>query len=257
MTRATPTVLQDLRARIARLEGPDGGENRDRLAFDVSAVDGVLGGGLERARVHELAGDAADGFVTALLARTGGNTAIWVSDQRTPSRPYPPGLSSLGLDPARVVFVACRSRDDILWAMEEALSCGAAGAVVAEVHRHLGGTVDLTASRRLQLAAEKGGAIGFVLTGSGHEAAVLAPNALSTRWLIRAAPSHDGGGTGEGERKACWHVALCRQRMGETGQWMVEWHGEARTFSLVSDAQDGSAIAGESVPAPNPAGGCR
>jgi hypothetical protein len=42
--------------------------------------------------------------------------------------------------------------------MEEALRCKAVAAAVGEINN-----IDLTASRRLQLAAEQGGATGFLL----------------------------------------------------------------------------------------------
>ena len=46
------------------------------------------------------------------------------------------------------------------WAMEEALRCRAAGAVVTEL---MGDDGDLTATRRLALAAGTGGGIGLIL----------------------------------------------------------------------------------------------
>ena len=225
MARAKDKTLDELRARIVGLEGYGHRTARPRLSLGPVEIDDVLGGGLDTGCVHEVLGTAADGFAIALLSRLGGD-AIWLLDSRTAAQPYPPGLAALGLDPARVVFVGCRAAADVLWGAEESLSSGAAGAVVAE----LSASVDLTASRRLQLAAEKGGAIGFVLPsfGKGH----MAPNALTTRWRVTPVPS-DG-------QRARWQLNLERQRVGRTGQWKVDWHDETHHFSLVDDPIDGS-----------------
>ena len=76
---------------------------------------------------------------------------------------WPPGLARFGLSPADLVLVQAPRRQDALWAMEESLRCpGVAGALLA-----IEG-LDLTAARRLQLAAEAGGAIGLLLRPDGE-----------------------------------------------------------------------------------------
>lgn len=240
--------LDGLRAQVRALEGRAGSDRAlGRLALGVAAVDGVLNGGFAFGRVHEMAGPAADGFAVALLASLGAEGAVlWCQDGRRGDPVYPPGLAALGLDPGRVVFVACRGADECLWAMEEALASGAVLAVLGEVDRR----VDLTASRRLQLAAEKGGALGVVfppavsafspaLPGRGADA--LAPNALSTRWRVTPTGLAAGACGFSSGVSARWRLDLKRQRGGGTGSWIVEWtaHGAARGFSVVSQAGDG------------------
>ncbi len=68
------------------------------------------------------------------------------------------GLHQLRLDPRRLILVAAKGDDEALWAMEEGLKAKSLGAVLGEIEK-----LDLTASRRLQLAAEAGGVTAFVL----------------------------------------------------------------------------------------------
>ena len=64
----------------------------------------------------------------------------------------------MGLHPDRVYFVESDKEEDVLANAEEALAYGGLGAVVAELVR-----LPMVASRRLQLAAEKTGAMALVV----------------------------------------------------------------------------------------------
>ena len=68
----------------------------------------------------------------------------------------------------------------MLWAAEEGLKSGAVSAVVMEVDRPLA----LTPSRRLQLAAEIGGGVGFALGAGTTPSGMIMPNAITTRWQV-------------------------------------------------------------------------
>ena len=81
---------------------------------------------------------------------------------------YGPGLDLMGLRMARLVILRVPRPRDALWAMEEALKCRAAGAVVAELASD---DADLTATRRLSLAAREGGGLGLILHPTRPEAA--------------------------------------------------------------------------------------
>lgn len=69
-----------------------------------------------------------------------------------------PALAQVGLHPDRVIFVECDKEETVLASFEAALRYGGLGAVVAELVR-----LPMTASRRLQLAAEKSGSLGLVI----------------------------------------------------------------------------------------------
>ncbi|MDH5617617.1 MAG: SOS cell division inhibitor SulA, partial [Gammaproteobacteria bacterium] len=65
--------------------------------------------------------------------------------------PYPPALQQYGIDLSRMLIVRPRDDGEILWSAEQALSSGTCAAVLLWPSR-----LDDQASRRLQLAAEKG-----------------------------------------------------------------------------------------------------
>jgi protein ImuA len=231
-------VLADLRARIRRIEGA-GGEGGRILPFGIDAVDGHLpDGGLPLGCLHGVAAEdpgAGTGFAAALLARlaTPRTPALWILRGRDL---YAPGLAAYGLTPDRLVAVRAVRPVDALWAMEEALRSSALSAVLGELEG-----LDLTASRRLQLAAESSGVTGFLLdlsaglgASGGRNRRTEGLSAAVTRWRLDAAPSLDGeedaaprpAGGPPGLGKPRWSVALERCRGGRPGHWTLSWDGE-------------------------------
>jgi protein ImuA len=233
-------VVEALRARVAVMEGARGGAAVTSLggaSLGVSAIDAVLpGGGLRRGAVHEIAGIAASGFAAMAAGRMEG-PVLWCVDQYARGHLYGPGLVSFGLAPNRLVVACCANRTDMLWAMEEGLRTPGLAAVVGEP----GGTVDLTASRRLQLAAETGGALGLVLVRGpvrqqdeapqrdNAQRGGFAPSALASRWRVDSAPSMRPGipWTEESGRPR-WRVGLEHYRGGlgggvRGGVWAATW----------------------------------
>jgi protein ImuA len=110
-------------------------------------------------------GGAATGFATALalLALREGRQAVWIRSDFAAAEAgelYGPGLALMGLSLRRLIVLRVPRPRDALWAMEEALQCRAAGAVVTEL---MGDDGDLTATRRLALGAGTGGGIGLIL----------------------------------------------------------------------------------------------
>ena len=94
-----------------------------------------------------------------------GGTVLWIAPDPDA---WPPGLARFGLSPAQLVLVRAPREQDGLWAMEETLRCPAVGAALL-VTREL----DLTAARRLQLAAEAGGVLGLLLRPDEDNAVLL------------------------------------------------------------------------------------
>lgn len=220
--------LAVLRDRIRRIEQPAAGIN-GVVPFGCAALDCALpGGGLARGAVHEILGQAGDeedgaaaaGFAAGIIARLGAGPVLWCL-----KRPdlYGPGLLAHGLDPARLVLVSAPRDDRILWAVEEGLRAArAAGlaAVVGEV-----GRLPMVAGRRLQLAAERTGAIALLLRRwrSGDEAAAERnrPSAVVTRWRIASLPAAEIHGE-KGIGRPRWRVELLRCRGGAPASWEME-----------------------------------
>jgi len=75
----------------------------------------------------------------------------WIAWVAPPFQPYPPALQQWGLDLSRMLIVRPRTNSEVLWSAEQALSSGTCAAVLLWPER-----LDDQASRRLQLAAEKG-----------------------------------------------------------------------------------------------------
>jgi protein ImuA len=229
-------LLARLRDRIAAIEGTRPATGGPGLALGAAEVDGALPwGGLRADGLHEViaadtgAAGAVMGFAAGLLARAtaAGGTALWCSPARTLAETgglYGPGLAAFGLAPERLVVVRGRNDTEVLWAMEEGLRSRRLAAVLGEVE-----ALDLTASRRLQLAAEHGGTPALALRPRGAETQL---SAALTRWRLGAAPA------AEGEGRARWQVELWRCRGGGRGSWLLEWCDETGDFTVAADLPD-------------------
>jgi len=234
-----PALLAALRARIARLEHGGASHGAEPVApVPLSpTIDAALpGGGLARAGLHEvLAADpgAAGGFCALVLARAsaglGGAPVLWIAPEPDA---WPPGMARFGLSPADLVLVQAPRPADGFWAMEEALRCPAVAAALLVARE-----VDLTAARRLQLAAEAGGALGLLLR---PDAAEVEPTGALTRWRIAALPG-SGGAHDLGDPR--WALDLLRCRGGRPGAWRVAWRAAAETLVLDAAEDDVAAMA--------------
>jgi len=75
----------------------------------------------------------------------------WIAWVAPPFQPYAPALQQCGIDLSRVLVVRPKDDSELLWSAEQALSSGTCAAVLLWPD-----SLDDQASRRLQLAAEKG-----------------------------------------------------------------------------------------------------
>ncbi|RVO18194.1 damage-inducible mutagenesis protein [Sinorhizobium meliloti] len=239
-------VLHELRGKIASLEGA-GSRNRSILPFGVPELDAQLpGGGLAFGALHEVAsggkgaidGAAAALFIGGIAARTTGKV-VWCL---TRFDLFFPALAQVGLHPDRVIFVECDKEETVLASFEEALRYGGLGAVVAELVR-----LPMTASRRLQLAAEKSGTLGLVIRRWRRQTEASdfgMPTAAATRWRISVLPSEPLPVPGVG--RARWLAELMRVRAGEGGEFIVgACDGQGR-ICLSSETANGPDQAGRS-----------
>ena len=222
-----PAQLQGLRERLRSLEGlaPRGTAAAVPLAPEVDAH--LPWGGLPRGALSEIrAADAGPATLFAVAAlRAVPGAIVWVrrGSVLDAGAPCPAGLTARGLDPRRAVLVAARTDTDALWAMEESLR--ARVTVLAEL-----GEAGLTATRRLALAAEAGGALALLLMPDARE---TVPSAAATRWRISAAPSHGG--------RARIHAALFRCRGASSATWLMEDDDEAHRLVVSAALHDRAA----------------
>ncbi|MDO9412656.1 MAG: hypothetical protein Q7T81_08805 [Pseudolabrys sp.] len=240
MTAATPATLTRLRQAVAKIEGQEtdlrvGGQP---FAFGVGTIDAALKGGLASACLHEIAPamvrdfGAAAGFAFALAARAakdGGDTLCIQTDFAAIESGdiYGPGCDLFGLQTRQLLILKVSHPHDALWAMEEALKCRALASVIVELP-HDGPVADLTATRRLTLAAREGGRLGFLLR---HRPTSLT-GSVETRWEVAAVPSRPDqfGGLG----RTAFVLSLTKNRHGPAGCWPVAWDHHDRVFSALS-----------------------
>lgn len=229
----------------------DAGHERARITLGHASVDAALRGGLTRGACHDLhAGSEADvmaatGFALGLAARTGGGAIIRARqaflDAET-GRVSPSGLVEFGIDPGRMTVLRAKDVRDVLQVALEAARCADVAVVLIE----LWGTAracDLTASRRLALAAREAGTL--VLTS--RVATEAQPSAAETRWRIRAAPSRAAPANAPGN--PAFAVTLERSRAGVPEQtWQVEWSRERGCF----DPRDAEGRTGRASPLSRP-----
>ena len=102
----------------------------------------------------------------------------WIAWVAPPFQPYPPALQEWGVDLSRMLIVRPRNDNEVLWSAEQALASGTCAAVLLWP-----ATLDDQASRRLQLAAEKGGSWAIAFRPL---AARAAPSAAALRIELRS-----------------------------------------------------------------------
>ena len=216
MAHATrPAALDALRRQIRALEAEDR-VTRAVLPFGVPLLDERLpGGGLAFGALHEVAGGADEAlhgasaarFAAGILARAPGEV-LWCRRQ---TDLFAPSLAQAGLPPERVIFADAADEAGVLAAMEEGLRWPGLAGVVGEV-----GKLSMTASRRLQLAAEKSGQIAIAVRRWRRvaDAADLGqPTAAETRWRVSPLPSSPLPVPGVGRPR--WFLELLRCRAGD------------------------------------------
>ncbi len=223
-------VLKTLRSEIGATEALRSvQQGLAPIRFGDSILDSALPwGGLPQAALHEINGTAAAmGFTAALAGRLAGSKPIlWCrSSGNETGSVYGLGLIPFGLDPAQIVFVETKKKQDLLWAMEEGLRSGQPALVIGEID-----AVSLVASRRLQLAAEAGGVTAFLLNTvvtkriSEKASTTSATTVALTRWIV-SSEAKDKSQRNDA-RRSQWRLVLAHCRGGVPQSWLVEWNYE-------------------------------
>jgi protein ImuA len=204
------------------------------LGCDV--MDARLGGGLARGALHEVCAAAdgdrtsASGFALMLALRAAaGRVILWVREDkavRADGTLYAPGLAELGMDAEQVILVHAPDTLAALRAGAEILDTFGVGAVILEPFG-MAKALDLTASRKLVLAAERGGAGAFLLRDGKARFA----SAAATRWQVAAAPSSLLAGNAPGH--PAFAVSLLRHRGGIAPfDLTLDWTRDEQIFTL-------------------------
>lgn len=242
--------LESLRQVVAKLERRNADQAVPVLPFGIAEVDQRLpGGGLSCGLLHEMSPKthrerpAALGFVLALAASALGarrGHAVFVAGRRALpyGNLYGHGLKELGVDTNRLILIEARNDKDALWALEEPLRAEAIPAVVVGA---IESALDLTVSRRLNLAASLHGAPLLLARPAGSAGG----NAAATRWRLRAASAaRERFGA---VARLRWHVSLDRCRNGRPGEWLIEWCHVAHRFHLAESVADRAPSAREGL----------
>lgn len=198
--------------------------------FGVERVDAWLGGGLRGDGVHEVFAATMDDLMpalgfAALMAGAGreGRSLLWL---RAPSQvaPYGPGLAAMRINPDAVTLVVLPDSRDLLRAALDAVRTGAAETVLLEMVGRQP-RLDLTATRRLVLAAAETGAFTLIVR-AGDEPG---PSAAHSRWRISAAPSTPLLADAPGA--PVFDLTLLRYRGGREGlNILLEWNRDTASF---------------------------
>jgi len=214
-------TLAALRARIKQMESPHA-HPAAVLPFGIASLDNCLpGGGLALGALHEVTGGGADLahaaaaslFAAGIAARIPG-PVLWCFAR---ADLFAPGLAQAGLAADRVIHLEAAPEASLLACCEEALRHGGVS-VVAEI-----ALLSMTASRRLQLAAEYAGRPIIALRRArctAHVADFGGATAAATRWRVSNLPSTPLPVPGVG--RARWRVELIRCRAGESADVVVE-----------------------------------
>ena len=224
-------VVERLRLQIGRISGSAttqslASRGLTPIRFGLETIDSRLPrGGLTAGALHEVLGQGPDTehgtlaslLVSGLLARIEpGGQVLWA--MQCPDL-YAPGLAAVGLHPQRLILAECGR--SVLAVMEEALRHPGLVAVVGEVDGKLG----LTASRRLQLAAEASGVTAFAIRRSRRfdDPVLLAPSAAVSRWRVGALPQAGPLQTSQAfPGRALWRLELLRYREASPFHWIVQ-----------------------------------
>ena len=205
MGPAAPSpTLSHLRQTLAGLDpslGPQLVEDRESLQF-AAPIDQVLGGGLAFGGLHELAPaaplhlGAASGFALALAAAPAGarRGRFWIrptSPAARPARSTARGSPCSGFRCRGCWSCGCRARSMCCGRWRKRCVPGA-----RRRRRRAdgdGAEADLTATRRLSLAARDGGGARPAAAPSRLADAERGGNPLADRRRRRAGPTHYGG----------------------------------------------------------------
>jgi protein ImuA len=149
-------------------------------------------------------------------------SVLWVQDAaalRLGGRPYRPGLP----EPLRhrLVHVAAKTPEDLLFAIEEGVRCRDFAFVLGELAGNPK-ALDFTASRGLTLASEKY-CVPLMLVRLD---AARDLSSARMRWQVHSAPSPTPNWNAFAPGPPAWHAELFRSRGHAPGKWILRDDGQ-------------------------------
>ena len=148
-------------------------------------------------------------------------------------RPSAAGLTHLGLDPARILFVETARADEALVALEDGLKSQSLALAIGVFNE-----IDLTPARRLSLAAGEGRTPCLAITHPSSQPA----GATATRWRIGWGPSaahpFDAKAPGNARFRLQLERARARPQSINLNPLLLEWSDETHRFSVAASLAD-------------------
>ena len=225
-------IIEQLQKQILSLQGGRGSHGQPALPMGLGALESSFqGAAFPRATVHEFISSTSEeatctsAFIAVILGKLmkQGGHCLWIST--VPRRSvFPQALTVFGVAPERLLFVDASTPKETLWAVEEALKCGALAAVVGELNE-----LSFNDSRRLQLAVEQSRVTGFI---HRFKPRIQSPVACLTRWKISTLSSETPDNL-PGLGFPRWQVELLKVRGAQPASWQVEWSPKARALQYI------------------------
>ena len=204
-THSPSNALTALKTRLEALDRAGGhrvgaGAHKERDDVFAPVAAGVLHDLYAAAPADAVAVNAFG--LGMALAVAGGRPIVWGLHEmmaQEAGRPHGPGLHEMGLSPRDLLLVRTRDVQTLLAVGEEALRSPAVGAVLLSAWGEAR-AFNLTASRRLALAAETGGGTLFL----ARAGALPCPSAAETRWSVASCSSEPLEGGAPGRPSFSW-----------------------------------------------------
>lgn len=181
-------VISDLRERIQGIEAAGQRSDTCYVSTGFEELDRILGShGLKRGSLIEWAGVGVGSGAATLALTIAANVlrqdgALMVIDQA--GEFYPVAAAELGIPLERTVIVRPDTRWNALWAWEQALRCPGVAVTFGWID-----AIDDRLLRRLQLAVETGGGLGFLLRLANTRSG---PSWAATRITVHSLTATEG-----------------------------------------------------------------
>lgn len=164
-------ALDELRERIRSLEVyPVRASQHEKKSTGFPRLDQALAdGGLRRGSLTEWVGDVEGSGAVSLALAIAANilsdqgTLVFIDDAGERGDFHPNGALQLGIPLERTLVVRPETAKSVLWAWEQSLLCPGIAVTFGKIN-----TRNDRAIRRLQIAAEASGGMGFLIPPIGH-----------------------------------------------------------------------------------------